>query len=76
MLNVNYLPDLLQHVKKHLTPEEVLRLEDYHLQNYLVELALDYAGETKLEALVGGVLKHIRGSDSFWYQHNNQNAID
>ena len=76
VLNVNYLPDLLQNIKERLTAEELLRLEDYHLQNYLVELSLDYGGERSLTALREGVLSHIRQSDTFWYQHNNQSAID
>ncbi len=48
ILNVNYLPDLLQYVKQQLTPEELIRLEDYHLQNYLVELSIGYFGESEL----------------------------
>ena len=35
-LNVNYLPDLVQHIQSLLNSEEVLRLEKSHLQNYIV----------------------------------------
>jgi hypothetical protein len=46
VLNINFLPDLLYHIKNQLAPEEVLRLEEYHLQNYLVELSLSYTGSS------------------------------
>ena len=36
VLNINYLPDLLHMVKSHLSSDETLRLEEYHLQNYLI----------------------------------------
>lgn len=76
VLNVNFIPDLLHHIKQLLIPEELLRLEDYHLQNYLVELAIGYEGKKDLESLISSILEHMRGSNDFWYRHNNQQVID
>lgn len=75
-LNVNFIPDLLHYTKQKMTPDELLRLEDYHLQNYLMELSLTYNESANLEQLTNTILTHIRGSNHFWYRHNNQEQIN
>jgi hypothetical protein len=35
-LNINFIPDFLRFLKGQMNPDELLRLEDYHLQNYLM----------------------------------------
>jgi hypothetical protein len=75
VLNINYLPDLLQYVKQQLSTDEILRLENYHLQNYLMELSIGYGGKPELEEVVREILRHIRSNNNFWYRHNNKEII-
>lgn len=59
-----------------MTNEELLRLEVYHLQNYLMELSLIYKESTDLSKLTASVLGHIRNNNNFWYRHNNKEQLD
>jgi hypothetical protein len=75
-LNINFVPDFLRFIKGKLTTEELLRLEDYHLQNYLMELSVCYKEERSLKTITHRVLSHIRSNNNFWYKHNNKEQLD
>jgi len=66
----------LQYLKTKMTSEELIRLEDYHLQNYLMELSVSYKDSSNLMELTSKVLTHIRSNNNFWYRHNNQELIE
>jgi hypothetical protein len=75
-LNINFIPDFLRFLKGKMNSEELLRLEDYHLQNYLMELSVCYKEGRTLKEVTERVLDHIRASNNFWYKHNNKEQLD
>ena len=65
-LNINGLPHLFTCIKAELTPLENSCLNEYELQNHIIELCFLPNKFTKLRNIIEFILQEIRNNIKFW----------